>query len=130
MHGQRECQMILSSEVKRECRYVARKNGGGYVRSDAPIVIEPGKAAPRYVGHSFRFETKTGKPVYHPNAYRRAWGKPVYIPSTRHIVVGKQWLWQLEKDLLQLKLSRQRGRLVDRVLVDFVANFDLAYATK
>lgn len=44
---------------------------------------------PELVGQSYHFTTITGKPVYYPNAYRRAYGKPVYHSSTLRIEVGR-----------------------------------------
>jgi hypothetical protein len=116
--------MQISLQAATEIRRFAIQHNKGYSYTAATIEVIEGWETPHFIGNSFRWETKSGKPVYHPNAYRRAWGKPIYIPSTRRIVVGQKWLAQLEKDLLQIKLSRQRGRLVDRSIVDFIFNFE------
>jgi hypothetical protein len=57
-----------------------------------PIRIVVGNAHPHQVGEGYRWETIGGKPVYYPNAYRRAWGKPVYVPSSRCVEVGEEWV--------------------------------------
>jgi hypothetical protein len=57
-----------------------------------PIEFVDGFAEPAVTGRSYHWTTPGGKPVYYPNAYRRAWGKPVYHCSTRAIQVGKGWL--------------------------------------
>ena len=65
----------------------------GENQANIPIKIIRGVAvAPRTAGESYYYVTPGGKPVYHPNAYRRAWGKPVYMPSTRRVEVGELYL--------------------------------------
>src|SRR5271165_6172658 len=87
----------------REIRsYAIRHAGGQYVYKAAPIEHVDGMTKPHFVGESYSFQTKTGKPVRHPNAYRRAWGKPVYIASTRRIIVGRDWIKQLKVDIAKL----------------------------
>jgi hypothetical protein len=114
--------MNISTEAKKEIRSLAlRKERGS---SSAPIVVEDSSAAPYWVGDSFHYENKSGDRIRYPNAYRRAWGKPIYVKSTRRIMVGKEWLKQLEIDLIQVKLSRRRGKLVRRDLAKFVFYFD------
>jgi hypothetical protein len=116
--------MKTSYKSKKEIRSWAMRNAKGYSYSAAPIVIEDGKSPPRWAGSSYHFENKSGDYIRHPNAYRRVWGKPIYIASTRHIVVGKDWVKQLEIDIIQVRLSRHRNRLVHRELAEFVFNFD------
>jgi hypothetical protein len=113
--------MDISDRAKREIRSFAIKNTRTAFYSAAPIEVVDGWAPPTFTGRGFRYQTKTGKPVY-PSAYRKAWGKPIYIHSTRRVVVGKKWLHQLETDILQLKLSEGR-RIVSRALVEFISNF-------
>lgn len=115
--------MKISKEAAKEIRSWAIRNTNGYSYSAAPIVIEEGNSSPHWGGASFHYENKSGDWIRHPNAYRRAWGKPIYVASTRHIVVGKLWLKQLEIDLLQVKLSHQAKRLVHRELAEFVFHF-------
>lgn len=62
----------------------------GYI----PICVKDGRKAPSIVGRCGHYTTKTGRPVYHPNAYRKAWGKPVYHASTIAVEVGRAWLNQ------------------------------------
>lgn len=60
------------------------------------IQIVPGVAvAPRSVGESYHYVTKTGIRIYHPSAYsRRGWSSMVYVASTRRVIVGEQWVAQ------------------------------------
>lgn len=60
--------------------------------SHVQICVVPGSAAPALLGHFGHYTTRSGKPVRHPNAYRRAWGKPVYHASTIRVEVGSDWL--------------------------------------
>jgi len=97
--------------VIREVRsYAIRHNQGCYTRSDAPVYLIEGKSAPHWRGHSFRYTTKTGKPVHHPNAYRKAWGKPVYVQSSRRIEVGREWVKQLRIDTIKVAMIRKYRR--------------------
>jgi hypothetical protein len=113
--------MHLSDEAIKQIRSWALKRYR--MRTDAPVMVIEGDFPPRRNGTSYRYETKTGKPVYYPNAYRRAWGKPIYIPSSIIIEVGKKWAVQLEKDILHVRLCRQNKRFVSRSVVDFIFNF-------
>lgn len=78
----------------RLARWVSRtvRAAVGLVGHSCPIVEVDGFDPPRREGRAGRFTTPGGRPVYHPNAYRRAWGKPVYHRSTLRIVVGRGWL--------------------------------------
>lgn len=116
--------MKISAEAVREIRSFAIKNAQGYTYTAAPIEIIDGKLSPHWVGGSFSWKTKTGKPIYYPSAYRKAWGKPIYVPSSRRILVGKEWLKQLEIDLIQVRLGRERGRFVAKTLAEFIYYFD------
>jgi hypothetical protein len=64
--------------------------------SQANIQIEviPGIAlAPRTVGESYHYETKSGSRIWHPSAYsKRGWSSMVYVASTRRVIVGEQWI--------------------------------------
>lgn len=113
----------ISHQATKEIRSFAIRNTNGYSYTAAPIILIDGTSAPFFRGTSYRWETKAGKPVFYPSAYRKAWGKPVYVASTRSIVVGRDWVIQLEKDIIQCQISRVRGKLVDRCVVDFVFNF-------
>ena len=115
--------MKITREAEKEIRFWALRNAIGYGYSAAPIMIEDGKSVPRWGGSSFHYENKSGDYIYHPNAYRKALGKPIYIASTRHIIVGKKWVIQLEIDLIQVKMSRQQNRLVHRETAKFSFNF-------
>ena len=77
---------------RKAAREAASRSVGFRIRGNPPVEIVMGTARPYLQGESWRYETPSGKPVYHPNAYRRAYGKPVYVRSTRRIVVGAAWL--------------------------------------
>ena len=113
---------MISKEATKEIRRFANKNSYHSYNS-APIKIVDGNISPCFRGNSFRWETKSGKPVYYPNAYKKAFGKPIYIPSTKHIVVGKEWLAKLEKDLLHVRMCKQSKKFVHRNVVEFIFNF-------
>jgi hypothetical protein len=117
--------MKISRQAVKQIRSFALHHASGYGYSAAAIVLEGGRSPPRWEGISFHFENKSGDLIRHPNAYRRAWGKPIYIASTRHIIVGKDWVKQLEIDLLQVKLTRAKknGRLASRELAKFIFYF-------
>lgn len=116
--------MKISREAEKEIRSFAIRHANGYVYTAAPITIEDGKLSPHWEGSSFHYETKGGRHIYHPSAYSKmGWSNMKYIPSTRHIVVGKEWLKKLEIDLIQVKLSRQRGKIVSRDLAKFMFYF-------
>lgn len=70
-------------QLKRAIRRVAN------APAHAPIRIVPGDSRPTLRGSGFYYTTVGGRPVRHPNAYRRAWGRPVYHPSTLSVVVGR-----------------------------------------
>lgn len=113
--------MNITKQIEKEVRSFAIRNSKSkYIYTGAPIFIKDGNTPPYFKGNTFRYETKTGKPVYYPSAYMKAWGKPIYIPSTRHIVVGKEWLRQLEIDLIQVKLCRQRKRFVHQEIAKII----------
>jgi len=76
--------------LTREQRRIIREAAGAH--RSMPIRITDGCDSPHEVGEGFRWETQSGKPIYHPNAYRRAGGRPVYRPSTRCVEVGVEWL--------------------------------------
>ena len=106
--------MNISSTASKEIRSFALRKGTGC--STAPIIVKEGKFPPRWKGESFYYINKSGDLIRHPNAYRKAWGKPIYVPSSRHIIVGKDWLKQLEIDLIQVKLMHKRNKFVSREL--------------
>jgi hypothetical protein len=111
----------ISQEAKTQIRSLMYRKG--YTHVSVPIEVIEGNEKPIYIGEEARYMTKSGKPVYYPQAYMRAWGKPIRIPSTHRIVVGRKWLSILEIDLLQLAMSKERGKLVDRSLAEFKFNF-------
>jgi len=116
--------MKISKEVTRQIRSWALKHAGGH-RKDAPIIIVEGDQSPNWKGCSFYWTTKTGKPVYYPNAYRKAWGKTIYVRSSIRIEVGKNWVILLQKDLLHLKLFKKYKRVLNRKIVEFNYNFGI-----
>ena len=66
----------------------------GQSQTNIRIEIVPGIAmAPRTVGESYHYETRTGKRIWHPSAYsKRGWSSMVYCHSTRRVIVGADWL--------------------------------------
>jgi hypothetical protein len=113
--------MNISEKAKTEIRsYCLRHRLSNYPISKIEVVAA---GSPRVKGESYHYENKRGETIRYVNAYRKAWGKPIYVPSTMRILVGKDWIKKLEKDLLQLKLSKEQGFLVHRTMVDFVFNF-------
>jgi hypothetical protein len=75
--------------LSKTVRAAAGESGTPY-----PIEDKDGFDAPRLVGRSYHWTTPGGRPVYHPNAYRRAFGRPVYHGSSLRIEVGRGWLIQ------------------------------------
>lgn len=80
------CQPTLSQFIRRVCREIA-----GAHRS-MPVRLVAGSQAPVVTGRSYHWVTPGGRPVHHPNAYRRAWGKPIYVCSTLSVEVGIEWV--------------------------------------
>ena len=66
-----------------------------------PVEVIPGTQKPTLTGESSHYVTPSGKPVYYPNAYRRAFGKPIYVSSTLAVYVGEEYvrIIQLHGDL-------------------------------
>lgn len=60
------------------------------------IEVIPGVAvAPRSVGQTWHYETRTGLRIWHPSAYaKRGWSSMVYCASSRRVIVGEQWVAQ------------------------------------
>lgn len=85
--------MITTQTITRTQRRTILRSAD---QSQANIYIEviPGIAlAPRTVGESWHYETRTGLRIYHPSAYaKRGWSSMVYCASTRRVVVGEQWV--------------------------------------
>ena len=63
-------------------------------QSNIRIQVIPGIAiAPRTVGESWHYTTRTGLPIYHPSAYAaRGWSSMIYHHSTRRVEVGELWI--------------------------------------
>lgn len=75
-------------QISKVVRAKAKATGTPY-----PIEDKDGFAAPKLVGKSYHYTTRTGLPVYHPSAYaRKGWSSLVYHGSTLRIVVGRGWL--------------------------------------
>ena len=64
------------------------------VRANTTVVIDDyPNAAPRYLGHGWRYETRGGTIIQHPGAYRKhGWSSMVYVGSTLRVEVGSAWL--------------------------------------
>lgn len=116
--------MKISPEASKEIRSFAIKHARGYGYTAAPVIVVAGNSKPVWKGQSYYYTNKSGAIVYHPSAYRKAYGKPIYVASTRRIEVGQIWLMQLEIDLIQSQLTRDRGKFVSKELAEFVFYFD------
>ncbi len=115
--------MIISNQAIQQIRSWAMKHARGYSRSDADVVVEDGNNSPRWEGDTFGFKTRGGRKIYHPSSYaKKGWSNMVYSPSTRHIVVGKEWVRQLMIDIIQVKLGRTRNKFVNRQSAEFIFN--------
>ena len=77
----------LLAGLDKKCRY--------------PIQIVRGNKPPTKVGQSYGWETRGGKPIYHPNAYKRkGWSSMVYVSSTNAVEVGEDYLLGLAVEKL------------------------------
>jgi hypothetical protein len=78
-------------------------NSGNYT----PIIVVKGNQGPHYVGSSWSYKTKTGKPIYHPNAYhKKGWSSMEYHKSTLRIEVGCDYI--LSKFRKEKKYKRDK----------------------
>lgn len=93
----------LTSKAAREYRSWVRRQAGLKSGSGVTVRVVSGDVAPALQGESGHYTTPGGKPVYHPNAYRRAWGKPVYHCTTERVEVGEGWLLARGIPLLALQ---------------------------
>ena len=115
--------MKISIEAEKQIKSWANKHAPtrGSKPTNAYILVEDGDSKPRWAGNGYGYQTRGGRPIYHPSAYSKiGWSNMVYVPSDRHIIVGRKFLSQLEIDIIQVKLSRHRKRFVNRVLAKFV----------
>jgi len=79
-------QIIIKSE-----RSLARRIAGAH--NSIPVVVVSGTKAPKLCGESYHYTTKTGLPIYHPNAYsKKGFSSMVYHCSTLRVEVGVRWL--------------------------------------
>jgi hypothetical protein len=79
-------------EPKCVINYVARKELGA--GNSVPVYVEDKSLKPpEYGGRSYHWETNGGRTIWHPSAYsKKGWSNMKYVASTRHILVGKDWL--------------------------------------
>jgi hypothetical protein len=80
--------------TRREVRKALRLAAGLQPRDTRPVKIRPGSLdAPQEVGARWGYETRGGRPIRYPSAYRKAgWSNMVYCRSTRCVEVGSEWL--------------------------------------
>ena len=82
-----------NSELARTIRNNIRKVAGVSSTDKTPIFVvytrNPKRYTPQLLGTGGYWTTKTGKPIYYPNAYK--WFK-VYHHSTRRIEVSREWI--------------------------------------
>jgi hypothetical protein len=75
--------------IFREGRQYINKIAGARFRT---IKLINGDSSPKKVGQSYHYETKGGRMIDHPNAYKKnGWSNMVYISSSRKVEVGKDW---------------------------------------
>ena len=84
----------IVARKSREDRRISKavRKAAGWAGSPYPIKLVDGFEEPAAYGSEAYYTTPAGKPVYHPNAYRRAFGRPVYHHCTLEIVVGIGWV--------------------------------------
>lgn len=87
--------LLAGGKTTEQERTAARKAARVDRSGSIPVEVVEGTMSPRVTGGSHYYTTPGGKPVYHVNAYRKAWGKPVYHPSTRRVEVSALWLMAL-----------------------------------
>jgi hypothetical protein len=91
--------------ISRVVRSYLRQSGTPY-----EIVFVEGFQAPELQGESYHYETRTGRRIYHPSAYKKVgWSSMVYVGSSLHIVVGAGWV--LTCVLEEERLREQRRKL-------------------
>lgn len=90
---------LLAERRHGRLRRVLRLRAGRHVSDAVPVVAVEGSARPRLTGSPGGYFTPGGRPVAHPNAYRRAWGKPIYRPSTERVTVGAGYVLRLARSL-------------------------------
>jgi hypothetical protein len=84
---------LKSGLIRAQSRKIRQSLGIQNLIGIAIYIIPATMRPPELVGHSWRYETKTGIPIQHPSAYRqRGWSSMCYVGSTRSIRVGADWL--------------------------------------
>lgn len=72
-------------------RRLCRREAGAH--ASCPVTVVAGDSAPQLAGRSWHYETRGGRPIYHPSAYsRHGWSNMVYCASTLAVEVGADWL--------------------------------------
>jgi hypothetical protein len=108
--------MITVKATKEIRSFIYRKYG----YCSYPIVICDGNMKPRLVGNKSCYRTKGGTLIQYPSAYReKGRSNMVYYPSSMRIEVGKDFIKELEIDLIQISMSRRGHRFVKRDLAKF-----------
>lgn len=76
------------------CRIAGALRVDGRPISTVRFDVIEGDEAPDYEGHSYHFETKGGRRIDYPNAYKRVArsAEIVYCPASHVVTVGAEWL--------------------------------------
>ena len=81
-----------SKRHAREYRQFIRA-AAGVAGSSYPVDIVDGAQAPSFEGDRHHYETRGGKRIYHPGAYKKVgFSSMVYVSSTLCVQVGAAWL--------------------------------------
>ncbi|CAB4196784.1 hypothetical protein UFOVP1290_304 [uncultured Caudovirales phage] len=113
--------MITIKAAKEIRSFIYRKYG----YCSYPIVIRDDNMKPILIGNKSCYRTRGGTLIQHPSAYRnKGRSNMVYHPSSMRIEVGKDFIKELEIDLIQVSISRKRHRFVKRDLAKFKYYFE------
>lgn len=77
-------------------------NACGRALSCVQFAVVAGDAKPTYEGSTWHYETKSGRYIQYPNAYRRVAksAELVYVPASHVVTVGAEWLLANLADLM------------------------------
>lgn len=111
--------MQISIEAKKECRRYLKRHGYRG-RNNLSIEVVDGNKSPSVEGNSYHYTTRGGRYIRYPSAYAKVGrSNMVYVNSDQRIVVGKEWIKEVEIDIEQLRLSKIKGGIVHREFAKF-----------
>jgi hypothetical protein len=109
--------MNIKVETAKECRRYLNKRGYKGINSYNIRIID-GNQPPTLIGEYGCYKTRGGRYIRHPSSYAKlGWSNMVYVKSTHHIVVGSDWIKDVDIDIEQLRLYKMKGRIVHRDIV-------------